>query len=473
MTPPVSCTATFDNDACTVPDPDNTAAVSGDPLAGLPDSARLELAIKFGRVRMCAALSHGHSFEQSIFKLPSKCSACQEVVWPFNRGCTCLTCKLTAHRACTGMESIPHCPAKSLFSDFCRSELGLNSPQTAEVVAISADDTSGKQCPAPPNVAETPRTSTHRRGASAGAGDLSEWAEVESGGRTEEESSSREYERGRDVELSSSSPSLSSPPPASMHEIRDLGSSFSWSPFSIRGGQRKRLLTPEEHSYEKLPTSASDNPSSEDEERAAIDSDTVAKASLLAGVDERLARVDNRVAAAALEIPNRESTSMSGLTGFSKISVAGGVVGAVLAGPSGAMVGLKVGAVLAAGRWSAQGLWQRIEQDRKAAGAEAIAVAPPEDGAAGVAELSGLVEPQDIWALIAERVEGEERALKWYVQGRAMYLYEWGIPSWLVVIFRKHGLRYNGTFEASSFLFPPARYRLSRKVFRYRRWNMV
>lgn len=446
---------------------------SDDPLEGLSEPERLALAVRFGRVRMCAALSHGHSFEQSIFKLPAKCAGCQEVVWgPFNRGCTCLTCKLTAHRACTGLKSMPPCPTKSLFKDFCRSELSLKRPHPAAAAAAAAAapaaagmDAGHNKCPTngsypgeTPQLAVTGDADHEDRigaGGSVAGADLSEWAEVEGGKNAEEESIGLPARGGRQH---SSSPALLCPPPpaSSMQEVRDRSSSFSWSPFgggSGGGGLRKRLLTPNDHSYEKLPTTAAsaasgDDASNGDDEATSVSADetTVTSPSVVSGTENSSSEVaehGSRISSPASTKDAREQEqqqqeqrkeeqrqpsgterdevaefgrdgrSMAGLSGFGKISVAGGVVGAVIAGPAGAMVGLKLGAVLAAGRWSAQGLWQRIEKDRKEAGAEGnvvggqVATGEAGDGA------TTAMKTGDVWALIAARVESENKTAKW------------------------------------------------------------
>lgn len=372
-------------------------------LASLTESERLALAVRFGRIRMCAALTHGHSFETSIFRLPAKCAGCHELVWgPFTRGCTCLVCKLTAHRSCTGMASLPQCPTKAVFADFCRSELrrATGAPSfdgesiTAAVVPVRGN------------------ASTSTRG---GGGDLDEWATVEG---TTDQSSCGGVEDKRSY--------FSSPPAAASQAVQDLGSSFSWSP--LGGG------------YRKLATENKDQPPSPRQQRKQLKPSTSATAAVAAAGAAVTPEGDGEVVRAEIALPEQvdiatapdpvaatgttaadagagasANDSKAKIRNVGKMSVAGGVVGAVLGGPVGAVVGLKVGAFLGAGRWSVQELWQRIEKDRQEAGAEGIR---PLNGSTGGAAAAAAEEAlarrhRDVWARIAEKIEGEKQPLVW------------------------------------------------------------
>lgn len=352
-----------------------------DPLDVLSESERLALAIRFGRIKMCAALTHGHSFESSIFRLPAKCSGCHELVWgPFTRGCTCLTCKLTAHRSCTGMATMPNCPTKKLFSEFCRSELGL-AKRLAPFHEVRTSEI-GKNC----SLSQTSPVRQDRAG-----GDLDEWATVE--GSTEEL-----FFTGAHQEQAPTLPLR----PASQG-VRDLGSSFSWSPFST--DDRKHPV-PEEDNHKR---EQRQQPSTSATALPAEGKEHLSHDALEASSEEAsrpLVIVESAEKLSTATAPYR-------IRDVGKMTVAVGVVGAVLGGPIGAVVGLKLGAVFGAGRWSVQGLWQRIEKDRKEAGAEGTGLL----GGSAVARKSGLGRnPRDVWARIAEQVEGEEEPVIWWVR---------------------------------------------------------
>lgn len=350
-----------------------------DPLQGLSESERLALAIRFGRIKMCAALTHGHSFESSIFRLPAKCSGCHELVWgPFTRGCTCLTCNLTAHRSCTGMATMPNCPTKTLFAEFCRSELAL--PKIlAQFHKVHTSDEIGENCC-------SPQTSPVRQ--DRAGGDLDEWATVE--GFSEDS-----FFTGAHQEQA-----LALPLPSASQGVRDLGSSFSWSPFST--SDRKHPV-PEEDNHKRVQrqqpsTSATALP---DERKEHLSHD-----------DLEVLSEETSFPLVVLGSVGKPSTATAPyrIRDVGKMTVAGGVVGAVLGGPIGAVVGLKLGAVFGAGRWSVQGLWQRIEKDRKEAGAEGTGLL----AGSAVARKSGLGRnPRDVWARMAEQVEGEEEPVIW------------------------------------------------------------
>lgn len=408
MTPPPSratWTTAARNSGNTVPDEATT-----DPLENVSDSERTELAIKFGRIRMCAALTHGHSFESSVFKLPGKCSACHEMVWgPFTRGCTCLTCKLTAHRSCTGTKTMPPCPTKVFFYDFCRSELAKRRPEdtarrSSEQHLRKTSMSTQKHLPA----------------------ELDEWATVEGGSNVADLglanqvaalpspslSPSRSPSRPPSLESSPELVKSSSPP----KELRNLGSSFMWNPFGILG-DRKRLQSPTSEpqleGHSPTPSTVSVKGQSE---RSGCGDDSMAYAS----ADKLPSPPGNFKEEGSRDSPSpggATSGGVSGLKSFGRISVAGGVVGAVLGGPAGAVAGLKLGVFVAAGRWTVQEkLWQRIKQQRKEAGAEAIGLGGNNRTFTGDAirgDGSAVSETSDVWALIAQRIETNEKHLEW------------------------------------------------------------
>ena len=384
---------------------DDAAVDEVGPLTSLTESERLALAVRFGRTRMCAALTHGHSFETSIFRLPAKCSGCHELVWgPFARGVTCLICKLTAHRSCTGMATIPQCPTKEVFADFCRSELErANGAPCFDGAGIAA-----KVAPARASASTC-----------AAGGDLDEWATVE--GMMDQSCEGTENKRP-----SSSPPPPHSPPLVASQAVQDLGSSFSWSPL---GSGYRKLGTQDN---EQLPPHQQPQPQQEPSTSIAAAAAAAAAAVTPEGdleiiTEVALSEKDDGVttpdpatitvgaggAAAGAAEPANYSTSK--IRNVGKMSVAGGVVGAVLGGPVGAVVGLKVGAFLGAGRWSVQELWKRIEKDRREAGAEGIRLSKGSKGAvaAAAAEEALARRHRDVWARIAEKIEGEKQPLVW------------------------------------------------------------
>lgn len=432
--------------------------------ANLSESELLALAIKFSCApggRMCAALTHGHSFESSIFRLPAKCAGCHELVWgPFTRGCTCLTCKLTAHRSCTGMAAMPDCPTKKLFADFCRSELGLQTgSHNAPGVRVAARGAAGEGSVGftkrsegmVPDIALLRKTeksgATHIAGAN---GDLHEWSTVDGTAADDMPSERREPPSSNGSEQRHDEDER--PPASTAQGVRDLGSSFSWSPFGSAGKKRvilnvadgrgqqqqqeerqgggrepsapvnlKASSSIEQYRRRKgesggLESAASSPPPGTPSERPGSQGEDVGKS------DSHLTLTtgghpDAKAVVAADAAPAGTTSSLGRDVG--RMSVAGGVVGAVLGGPVGAFVGLKVGAFIGAGRWSVQELWQRIEKDREAAGAG--------KGLAGVVITAAGVnddeeekigsKPQDIWAQIAEQIETvEKQPLKWCVR---------------------------------------------------------
>lgn len=377
---------------------DGAAVDAMGPLASLTESERLALAVRFGRIRMCAALTHGHSFETSIFRLPAKCSGCHELVWgPFARGCTCLICKLTAHRSCTGMATIPQCPTKEVFADFCRSEL---RPANG---APSSDGDSIAAMVAPVRASASTR---------APGGDLDEWATVE--GAMDQSCEGVEDKR----------PSVSSPPPhspllAASQAVQDLGSSFSWSP--LGSGYRKLGTGNNEQPPRQQPQPQQEPPTSTTTAAAAAvppegDLEIITEAALSEQDDNATTPDPAATTGAGAGAAEPANYSTSKIRNVGKMSVAGGVVGAVLGGPVGAVVGLKVGAFLGAGRWSVQELWQRIEKDRREAGAEGIRLSKGSKGAvaaAAAAEEALARRHRDVWARIAEKIEGEKQPLVW------------------------------------------------------------
>lgn len=372
------------------------------PLEGLEEYERLALAIKFGSIRMCAALTHGHSFESSIFRLPAKCIACQELVWgPFTRGCVCLVCKATAHRSCTGRTTMPKCPTKDHFNDFCRSELGLRLPAQAayvpsdrqEGVLVSA--TEGKL-----SSAASSRVSQDR----ASGGDLDEWATVE---EASTDDSGKRRAGNRD-------------------------SAFSWSPFSSSDRKRPLLDNDRQQQHEVSKVGEQDTSSGVGKNSSNTKFNTKVTSLLPGNADDIWDESSPAAKSGKVQGADPTTTSITtnakasvGIRDVGKMSVAGGVVGAVLGGPAGAVVGLKLGAVVGAGRWSVQGLWQRIEKEQQAAGAAAglakLPKALDDDNTAkmveewvgdGVVQI-GVNEFLDVWARLAHQVEKEEQPSSW------------------------------------------------------------
>lgn len=428
-------------------DATDDATDEDDPLAGLTESGRLALLIRFGAAGskggMCAAMSHGHSFQSSIFRLPAKCAACHELVWgPFKRGCTCLTCSMTVHRSCTGVATMPQCPTKNVFDAFCRSELRLppvsaRPATTSAGGAAAAGSTSaaaastgagGYQKGAIPagatsrtgeesgesSGAGTSTAAAAAAGAAAG-GDLEEWAKVD--GTSGHSNSAVTVE-------------AQNPPASASCAIQDLGSSFSWSPLGL--GERKRPVSESTGERQQQQERVGDR-DAEMETASGVDDD----AALLSapGItapekDEDSGTVPNTAATAdlgtsavavAASTTGDSNGNTMGIRGVTKMSVAGGVVGAFFGGPVGAVVGLKLGLVLGAGRSVQQGLWQRIEKNRREAGAEGIGLPNSVDGASAVAVAVGVDEeeaarkPRDVWARIAQQIEGEQQPVIWYV----------------------------------------------------------
>lgn len=297
---------------------------------------------------------------------------------------------------------MPLCPTKTLFQSFCRAE--LHESGTPEEVP-GTQQQHGVVNPSKPR--EKNRS-----------GDLEEWAKVEGGA----EESSRAGETSQSSSSSLVSPPA--PPPASaLQQVRDHGSSFSWSPFGL--SDRKRL-SPSGVDVHELPNAAA---ATGDEQRrgpypapspiaSAVEKPSSA---MLAGKPVGGAPQDPANPPDSTTPPAATAATGTGggseISSFGKISVAGGVVGAVLAGPCGAVVGLKLGAVVAASRWSVRGVWKRIEKERKEAGADGIGVRDSAlaAGSAGTTAeaAAGERSARDIWALIAERIEGEERPLEW------------------------------------------------------------
>lgn len=288
---------------------------------------------------------------------------------------------------------MPQCPTKDVFVDFCRSELGLSSSVPSGGEEIVATHKNGGASTGP------------QQDRVAAAGDLDEWATVEG---TADESC-------RLVENTQSSVVVLPEPPASASQaVRDLGSSFSWSPFGTSNRKRQVPEDNNEHQQQQqpddLPVATATGPSAEGQEKADAG---FMSASLGAGQEKEANNVTTKDLAVAAS-----STSTIGIREVGKMSVAGGVVGAVLGGPVGAVVGLKLGAFLGAGRWSVQGLWQRIEKDRQEAGAAGLGLPKSADEAAAVAvadEEAIARRPRDVWARIAEQIEGEEQPLIWCV----------------------------------------------------------
>lgn len=374
------------------------------PLEGLEEYERLALAIKFGSIRMCAALTHGHSFESSIFRLPAKCIACQELVWgPFTRGCVCLVCKATAHRSCTGRTTMPKCPTKDLFYDFCRSELGLRLP--AQAASVPSDRQEGVLV----SVTEGKLSSTTSSRISqdrASGGDLDEWATVEEAATDD---SGKRRAGNRD-------------------------SAFSWSPFS--SSNRKRPLLDNEpkqqHEVSKFGEHVKDVSSRVGKNSTSNKFNTKVISLLSGNADNIWDESSPAAKSGKVQGADPPTTSITtntkssvGIRDVGKMSVAGGVVGAVLGGPAGAVVGLKLGAVVGAGRWSVQGLWQRIEKEQQAAGAAVglpkLSKALDDDNTAtmvggwvgdGGGQI-GVDDFLDVWARLAHQVEKKDQPSSW------------------------------------------------------------
>ncbi|CAM9185790.1 unnamed protein product [Ectocarpus sp. 6 AP-2014] len=421
-----------------------TAVVPSDPLAGLSESERLALLIRFGAAAagpkgggMCAAMSHGHSFQSSIFRLPAKCSACHELVWgPFTRGCTCLTCSVTVHRSCTGAASLPRCPTKDVFDAFCRSELGLPPPPPPPPppVATGSPSASASTATGSDQGAETPGGKSPANcggggggGAAHTSGDLDEWATVDGTSAHSTSAAVGQQQQQQQQQQPSSAASCA---------VQDLGSSFSWSPLGL--GERKRPTSPvvserqqqEERSVAVVPAG---DAAAETRTAAGDAGDTVsARGNQGASGAAPTTATDLAVAADASA---SSTTASMGIRGVTKLSVAGGVVGALFGGPVGAVFGLQVGAVLGAGRSVQQGLWQRIEKSRREAGAEGIRLPKGADGstaaataapAAPAVEETAAREPRDLWARIAGEVESEHQPTIWELAPEQEKLLEQG-----------------------------------------------
>lgn len=410
-----------------------TSALVLDPLAGLAESERLALLIRFGAAGtkggMCAATSHGHSFQSSIFRLPAKCAGCHELVWgPFTRGCTCLTCSVTVHRSCTGVATLPQCPMKDAFDSFCRSELGLPplaSPtksagtatgSTSSSAAGSSSEDGAKTSGEALLSAETGGSDrVHGESTNAG-GDLEEWAKVDGGASGHSTSPAAETAVPSPHRQQQPPP----PPPASAScAVQDLGSSFSWSPLGL--GERKHPLLEDKSAGYGLANSASTGAG--DDARSSSPRTTAPEGQEASddATPPAAPTTASSLAGAAEDAPSTTCGSNVGIRGVTKMSVAGGVVGALFGGPVGAVVGLKLGAVIGAGRSVQQGLWQRIEKNRREAGAEGIGAPRNADAAAtapaaaSVAEEGETRKPRDVWGRIAQQVEGEQQPAIWYV----------------------------------------------------------
>lgn len=409
---------------------DETSPMVIDPLDDLTESERLALLIRFGAAGskggICAAMSHGHSFQSSIFRLPAKCSGCQELVWgPFTRGCTCLTCSVTVHRSCTGVATMPRCPTKDVFDAFCRSELGLPSLPAAPTTTSAGAATGSTSPSAAGGSKDGAKSSREALSAEVGgggevlgesataAGDLEEWAKVDgaSGHSTSPAAAAA-------AAVPSPHQHQEHPPPSASCAVEDLRSSFSWSPLGL--GDRKRPISEDASEGRELARAGGEAGDAGSSllrattalpERGQKASDTVPGTATTADLDV--------AASAAASSTARNNVGIRGVT---KMSVAGGVVGAFFGGPVGAVVGLKLGAVLGAGRSVQQGLWQRIEKSRREAGAEGIGM-PKDSGAAAAVPIAASVaeeeaaarNPRDIWARIAQQVEGEQQPAIWYV----------------------------------------------------------
>lgn len=407
---------------------DETTAVVIDPLEGLIESERLALLIRFGAAGskggMCAAMSHGHSFQSSIFRLPAKCAGCHELVWgPFTRGCTCLACSVTVHRSCTGVATMPRCPTKHVFDAFCRSELGLPplpaSPAASAGAATGSPSSSAAGSSEEDGAKAAGETlSAETTGGSGGVleesatagGDLEEWAKVE------EASGHSIPPPAADAVVPSPHQQHQQPPASASCAVQDLGSSFSWSPLGL--GERKRPIsedTTEGRGLANTSREAGDAAGSSSPRTTAPESQEAS------GTTPAAAATADLAVTAASAAASPATRSNVGIRGVTKMSVAGGVVGALFGGPVGAVVGLKLGAVLGAGRSVQQGLWQRIEKNRREAGADGIGLPKDADAAATVPAAANLAEeeaarrPRDLWARIAQQVEGEQQPAIWYV----------------------------------------------------------
>lgn len=420
---------------------DHATTDGDDPLAGLTESDRLALLVRFGAAGskggMCAAMSHGHSFQSSIFRLPAKCSACHELVWgPFKRGCTCLTCSVTVHRSCTGVTTMPQCPTKNVFDAFCRSELHL-----PPLLARSATTSAGSATAGSTSAASTGAGGCHEGAVTAGATPPTEKdrGEFDGVGTSTEAAATAGAAVGGDLEewakvdgtsghsMSAAAVEAEHPPASASCAIQDLGSSFSWSPLGL--GERKRPVsesTSEQQQQKQVGDVEMETGSGGDDDAAILSAPGVTAQEK----DEGSGAVPNTAATAghgaaagavAASTTGNNNGNTMGIGGVTKMSVAGGVVGAFFGGPVGAVVGLKLGLVLGAGRSVQQGLWQRIEKNRREAGAEGIGLPKGVDGAAAVAAAVGMAEeeatrkPRDIWARIAQQIEGEQQPVIWYV----------------------------------------------------------
>ncbi|CAM9790340.1 unnamed protein product, partial [Hapterophycus canaliculatus] len=428
-----------------------------DPLLGLTESERISLLIRFGAAGsggMCAAMSHGHSFQSSIFRLPAKCSGCHELVWgPFTRGCTCLTCSITVHRSCTGMVTMPPCPRKNVFDAFCRTELGL--PPLARCATNDAEAVTATGS-TPASAGNGGLKEAFRAGVTA-SGDLDEWATVE-GTSAHSTSATTTAE----VQLSSAPPPppppREQPPGSASCAVQDLGSSFFWSPLGF--GDRKRPLsadTNEKQQQQQQQQRQEEQQPVEAHKLAVVagagrgtETSTANDAGDAAGCsspgmtvpDEQDVSRASPTAQLAAATDDAASTATGsngtiGIGGVTKLSVAGGVVGALFGGPVGAVVGLNFGAVLGAGRSVQQGLWQRIERNRREAGAEGIGVRKVAGGATVVTATTAVEaaaaeeeevarEPRDAWERIAKQVEGEHQPVVWELDPKQEKLLEQG-----------------------------------------------
>eukprot|EP00752_Nemacystus_decipiens_P005127 g4652.t1 len=423
---------------------DKTSALVLDPLDGLAEPERLALLIRFGAAGsnggMCAAMSHGHSFQSSIFRLPAKCAGCHELVWgPFTRGCTCLTCSVTVHRSCTGMATVPQCPTKKVFDAFCRSELGLPPLPASPTKSAASRTAPGSMSPSSAagsagedrikeSSGEAPSAGDVGGGgvsaSTPGGGDLEEWAKVD-------EASGHSTSPATATWPSSQNQQQMQPPASASCAVQDLGSSFSWSPLGL--GERKRPVSENaggagrELAAYPSRDAGDAGPSSSPRNKAASESQDAGGTSPATQTVACLA-----VPAGTTAAPSNTCSNNVGIRGVTKMSVAGGVVGALFGGPVGAVVGLKLGAVLGAGRSVQQGLWQRIEKSRREAGAEGIGL-PKDAGAAATvpaamsaAEEEAARKPPDVWARIAQQVEGERQPAIWELDPQQQKLLEQG-----------------------------------------------
>ncbi|CAN0113317.1 unnamed protein product [Scytosiphon promiscuus] len=410
---------------------------------------------------MCAAMSHGHSFQSSIFRLPAKCSGCHELVWgPFTRGCTCLTCSVTVHRSCTGLASMPPCPRKDVFDVFCRSELGLPPLARREINNAEAAAAATAAGSASASTSGGDRKEARSSAGAATSGDLDEWATVE--GTSAHSTSAAATTTTTAGVQSSPVPQAHEQPPASAScAVQDLGSSFFWSPLGF--GERKRPLSadtngqqqPQEHGERQLveahaladaPGEVRDAHGQPADDAADAVGCLSPAATAPVGQENGGTAPPTKLAAAAATGGASSTAAGSngtiGIGGVTKLSVAGGVVGALFGGPVGAVVGLNFGAVLGAGRSVQQGLWQRIEKNRREAGAEGIGLRKAAGGTARAeveAETTAATtalemeegeeaarEPRDAWARIAKQVEGEHQPILWELDPKQEKLLEQG-----------------------------------------------